>query len=416
MFFTTYPGPDQELALWRLMGNISYQGIPYDVANLRDLGLPPIQAIHHSDPAGEYCGWTYYGTSDEAILILQGATPGNGTAMVASALGSSINYNSDWLLPCFRNAAQQIISTLNGIPLTWARGKITIVGHSYGGAVAIALTYYLRHYFNNDDMFTLTVGAPRPGFRALWETVETRRVRRYFAASDTVPRILPTIEESPLLHAHLSPSKQAMLNLCVQGGQGWLLGENGSATSAELPPASDTGGLLSISAWLTEQMRASSPTHSWTRYIQLFAQRQANFNNPTERARVGSAESVIETAITTPTPAQRAAVVAAREYVVNASVNQNSQVSAVGNKLLMSIRPSGGLFDVVWMGATIATFAKRGYAARCVSRGNAWIKTIQKAVDVPSAAWEDTVREFLSLAAESPGPAVPPFKISGPAA
>jgi hypothetical protein len=79
----------------------------------------------------------------------------------------------------------------------------------------------------------------------------------------------------------------------------------------------------------------------------------------------------------------------------------------------MSYDRNAGFWSVYWQGAVIATFAKRGHAAKMVSKGNAMIRQWHRAIDVPSDGWQLAATEFLGTVGADGSAASPPFNVSG---
>lgn len=150
--------------------------------------------------------WVFWkGTSDAVITIkgLQG--PELVTAWLQSFNEPSRQWFTDGILDCFRTSAQAILDRLNATSQLSGITRICIVGHSWGGATAIALASMIRpHLFRTAFRPTvITFGAPkciRSGATAEWSRLPVQFIR---TAEDPVPDSPPSGNTSPwfnLLH------------------------------------------------------------------------------------------------------------------------------------------------------------------------------------------------------------------------
>jgi hypothetical protein len=126
------------------------------------------------------------GTSSELLIVLNGMQAYDKVAAVVTGW-SDPSFNNDGSIYPYETAAILLARVLpnNGPGFRW--GNVTIIGHSYGGAVAMHLAELVPGVGENTDLKIYTYGAPKHTVRANHGGQFVTDTRRVFLATDPVP-------------------------------------------------------------------------------------------------------------------------------------------------------------------------------------------------------------------------------------
>jgi pimeloyl-ACP methyl ester carboxylesterase len=87
----------------------------------------------------------------------------------------------------FENGAVALLNSIPVKPPGFNWQSVTIIGHSYGGAVAPWLAYHMNGISSNTNLKIYTYGAPKPSVNQIFGEQIVTNTRRVFQASDPVP-------------------------------------------------------------------------------------------------------------------------------------------------------------------------------------------------------------------------------------
>lgn len=99
------------------------------------------------------------------------------------------NFNSDGSIYPYQTAANLIATGIPGLPAGRSWNEVRIIGHSYGGAVAMWLMAIVPSVGLRTLMRTYTYGAPKPSQGFSWHPDYLRNTRRVFNSNDPVPNL-----------------------------------------------------------------------------------------------------------------------------------------------------------------------------------------------------------------------------------
>lgn len=174
----------------------------------------------------------------------------------------------------YQDAAQAItailpFSTIVGQP--WR--NVTIIGHSYGGAVAPFVASLLRNVASSTNIRIYTYGAPKtsPGF--VFPNKLVTATRRVFNQADPVPTLPLGPGDTSNVWAFTGVPTARAWARWSQYCRGLTNSTGFALVPADNPVfVSSWGLILSLASWMTGAECFGNPNHSLAAYSQLFQQ------------------------------------------------------------------------------------------------------------------------------------------------
>lgn len=132
---------------------------------------------------------------ERKLLIVLNGMSGFDKVQACLTGWANAGVTGDGFLYPYQSAAQALYSSIfsPGAGQVW--DSVRIIGHSYGGAVAMHLAGQVPNVGRQTDMKMYTYGAPKPGLRASWRTDLIENTRRVFLTGDPVPKLPISHEE-----------------------------------------------------------------------------------------------------------------------------------------------------------------------------------------------------------------------------
>lgn len=262
-----------------------------------------IRWVVDSNSANDFRGLAGDLVQDTDNVIWQGSTDlGSKTILVADqarknllvvAMGSQGNDNRDALVNAFRTAPNRsegsaapywegsaspmncIDTTLSGVYDT-----VTLVGHSYGGAMMMALNLRLRLAQDVPHLYTYTYGTPRYGYRTFGNRWANQWIAQVYASFDPVVLIPPTRAEDILFDQYvglISPLTFVRVRANLDNYYSPMSWYNlSSLAPGVMTPTTLAGAVVRaidspVSLWLSGHDAFGAAAHSLSHYTSLLS-------------------------------------------------------------------------------------------------------------------------------------------------
>lgn len=257
----------QEAVLEQLAGLCAiYWGYPADAQALLDLCGGGVIDVWFFDPVHPVTDLALVHQGQHYYVWISGTV--NPQQWVGNIQGSlyPLEFSPDVLVNAFFwNTSQTILAAAAGrLPVPGPGVRITLVGHSLGGAVAQILALQLQQVYGADAIDVLTFGQPRTFTLGLNGPMKWPHYQRIWIPSDPVARLPPTGEEMTILmwatagqlasvpyswtHYGVSTQLQPGAGLVPDPGDGWFL-QIPLAWMAKMDPNSHVISNYAAAAW-----------------------------------------------------------------------------------------------------------------------------------------------------------------------
>lgn len=280
---------------------------------------------------------------------------------------------------------------------------ILVVGHSYGGAVALVLGELLREARVSRTVSVITYGSPRPGDESFAVAVIGLPSVRWMNSQDPVPRFPPQPAEAPGLYTLLPSVVVAQLTVWQQAGAGLVVYRNGIVSALGLPPLTVPVSELALADWAAGSMGFGDPMHSATSYVtSLFA---VGSQKPQSPAEVGQLIGNVSGERPLPlVPADVPLVDAVRE-VLEGGQRMSVQIPIGMRPTVVKI--SSKVYRVQWGTHIIATGFSRTNAKAFRKALFKALRVLQTQQNVSITGFENAVATYLAAATNPSGGFVP---------
>lgn len=282
--------------------------------------------------------------------------------------------------------------------------KITVAGHSFGGALAPKFRFGVNApQTNAENNKAISFGAPctytsttSPGFLS-------RDLIRYMNSDDPVP-LVPFMDSvafgaSWFYGAHQLTNLRSFRHV----GRGLNLGLDNTLFDADLPVAAEASRTASITSWLQQAGQGLINAHSLDTYVaRLAAVRAANPRLPVPTP---------PPHITEPRPIGHGNIAGMVrddvQTIVNDSHRRNNQPVVIPRVQLFEARRNGRVWNVSFGGTIISTSMNKKRARGLAREGNDFLRRLQRQEVVSVDDMAAQFLQYLSVAS-TPGSGITP--------
>ena len=392
-----------------LMGQIpGYpEGTPYDRV-FATIGFRP-QGTLILPYGNENPGFLYSWNAEESILVIGGANAQLAREYYNHHVANPFlteDRGLHHMIVVWRDEILRLIATNGG----QIAPRMTIVGHSLGGAIGVA--FYSMKALGNlavNQMNVTAIGSPRPGTGVLLARSNGWSVVRLFGEADPIPHLIPHASEHPGAHAFLNNAQSLRFNSFEHVGTGYVIRPNGQPGLLDMPDSLEGSIPWELEAWAIGSLVGESRVHGYSYYLrkmELYHRNAVNgivvpatpfINNPIEPPR-GSARS----------PEVRAA----RAQFLAREATRQKNPPRLSDVLLAHVEKRVGTYVVVWRKRDIAVCKNRKLAGGIKKDLNHFLAGLANSMSLSTSAWEDAVASFFAAASASGGASVPPLFVS----
>lgn len=350
--------------------------------------VPPFPTIWiWQTPVAQYICIEPTRHADEAIALMLGYN-----APPAPYPGGDLN---PYLLGFCTYAQAYLLGIISGGP-----PKLLFLGHSLGGACAIALAG-LNWQLGGYQQKIVTFGSPRPGGAALSRALKAIPLCRWMNAGDPVPTLPPRPEGAPLYW--LSQGQQAATNSClyVQPDGGIVLNTGSDPTIAPTPPLTGNFSEYDLASWLLQTDEGGTSAHAMESYTSNLAALLAKY--PTVALHPESdAENPVSASVRS----------RSIETLAEVMVQTIAKTRPTGGPQSVEITPSlaprtlrnSKIFPVILNGVVIAYAESRSGARSLVKNLRKVLKGLGAAVEVDVDGLTTNLTTVLTDMSENPYP------------
>lgn len=167
-------------------------------------------------------------TPDVSVMGLLGATTLQQCSAYAVGLGSSESQRlPDGFNPGVQAAATAIINSFRD-PSGWVRPRVIFFGHSYGGAICMALARYVKSVSPDSVVSVCTFGSPPPGDLRLFTNLRLIDIGRWMNIQDYVCAMPFFPENAPVAYRLVTLAVRLQWGRQFQMGDGRALHPDGA--------------------------------------------------------------------------------------------------------------------------------------------------------------------------------------------
>lgn len=362
-------------------------------------GLGTTNLVLAAPATDTYPNWVWCGNNNQQVIYI------SGMSMLSQAVGIVEGYAlrpsafpfqgvNRW----FANAALQIFNIARGAMNT--TGKIRLVGHSAGGAVALALGRYIRLVTPTPpDIEIVTYGSPKPGNRDFAIAVSSYRVARFMLAIDPVPLVAPTLADLVAARIPWTTLGAESWQGSVQPGGGVSLDGNFTLNNRALPSVAQMTPFTSLATWLFNIDNQASALHSvssYLTYMTMFQSAQVgggDWNPDPEHSPPEVANVISPRQSTTAEERVRSAVSVASEEQHRFPVSLPEERIFIAKKL-------GGLWVVEFDTEVVSIEGNKRHARAVARLGNEFLKRLQTSAVVDPPGFLTQMKNYLSAATD----------------
>lgn len=254
------------------------------------------------------------------------------------------------------------------------RANILIAGHSYGGAVAVALASEIKFRSPLKNVRVVTFGAPKPGNQRYAQDNQTLQVQRYWNVDDPVPMIAPTRSQARAAHAMLPHGVSSYWHDASQVGNGIEVWASGNAFRGGVIATNLFETEINLIGWATGVLVRPVQNHSIHEYyLRLVRANAQGISIGTDRPGTVYRARRSDQSEPQPVPEEVPAVVAA-VAAVQVAVEAERTVPMPATFVADQRAGRWG----VYRGAELVTFAATSTRARSIARtGNSILRDMQ---------------------------------------
>jgi len=296
--------------------------------------------------------------------------------------------------PLYLSAATRLYRKLDDMAVI-EQSRYVVAGHSYGGAVATVLGRMLAGK-STRQINVYTAGAPMPGSQEFClrfgHQLDVFRCMDFDDPVPLLPRAMRALDEGALAGATALWKTQA--GRYDHPGRGSIMLADGAQVPGPLPEQS-----ASIAASVWDEVRGGSAGYFGAGHlINTYAERlQRRVSTTVEKAR----GSQVNRLVTLPTPVFSATMKAREEIQMPNSLPRATVFIPKPFRAKMVV--SGNVFQVHWMGYTIATYFNRSPARTLAKRLNGFVKLLQRGDAVSPTQMQYALTNYLQEAASGSG-------------
>jgi hypothetical protein len=320
--------------------------------------------------------WAWVDTGVQVLVCLDGIlTAADGLGVYVSTL-QPLTASGTWransgVLGAARAVFREVVQLAAMGPRDWC-----IVGHSYGGALALVLACLVADAGFASSVQVCTFGSPRPGDTSLSLRLLSFTVRRYMGNDDPVCRFPPTRAEAPVLTLSSGFAAASAWSQYAQPQGGVVLDQEGKATYRPLPPSTLPIVDFQLAGWALSDKGFLRTGHSMQQY-----QRRVDLGAalPTQQ-RPGVLSSAARELVL-PLTAQAFTEVLPQGASTSSSPLEESTVAQgfVPPVFRAKAELIGGKYVVTWQGAVVLVGHSRSNARSLASALNRFLRVMQGA-------------------------------------
>jgi len=212
---------------------------------------------------------------------------------------------------------------------------------------------------------------------------------------DPVPLLPPQLPSSIPFAAGLGTEVLSRWESFVHGGGGIVLDRDGHPRQDVLPPLGRVDAAVSLAAWVLKSATDRSSPHALEEYVRRLTLMQPLVTPPVSERIV---QSPVERTHTVDRPSSNRQVEQWRDTIVHTGATQNQAALKVPPERAFQTIKVDGLWWVVFGGFLVAVGPTRKRAGAMATRGNEFLRRLQRMAGVDVQALQTLLPIYLEAA------------------
>ena len=350
-------------------------------------------------------GWT-----DTALVLIGGCSSIEHGTQYLQGLQQRIDYNRRGGVNPFLDDYGEVVQTRMSVARILPAPRVLLVGHSMGGATAMAIARRLIDQGPSFAISVLTFGSPRSGPDVFANQVESIDICRWMNAEDPVPCVPPRSNQARLAHATLHPETALNWNRYVHTKGGLQLEDGGGALARDVPEIPDLEIQTSLAAWLYSCWLQVDSLHSMPTYIDRLRARAARFPVAiaTPRPRNHSEAGIQNNSLRE----VKAAIAAQQAVIREDSRVLNSSPLVIPKQWVFATQKIGTVWCMTWQGEVVSIGPSRRKVRDQTRSANTLLRRLQRSASVGTDGFPLALKRYLEAAADPAGGFNPVMRVS----
>lgn len=292
--------------------------------------------------------------------------------------------------------------------------RIDLVGHSYGGAVALNILGQAKNWNSIQDVYATTFGSPSPGTYQFCQELPTDSCTRVFFMDDPVPLIPPSLNNNSYVPMLVNRATYDSYNQFGQPSGGVALMPDGSTQPATAPGASLRSVPSNLAAWLFSVATGRNNPHSMSRYNSVLGYFSSSYVHAVPAATPAPVR-VTPSAIQPPAATATTSMIVGRTNIQTANNLSAQAAPAPGTAIdqpeekIARVVRIGRLYAVLLNGLQIATTTNRRQAHSIARNLNSHLRTLQNTANWDANALWLGYGDYVAACAKPDGEFNPPM-------
>jgi hypothetical protein len=272
---------------------------------------------------------------------------------------------------------------------------VDLVGYSAGGAIAECMAFNMSNQQSILKRKVFTYGAPRPGAKAVRDTIALTPVIRYMTPADPIPLVPPRLQDAPAIVALVPIGVALSWSSMVHPHGGVVVTPSGVTDDAILPNEAAINAVGSLANWYFSVEGDPANPHAMSNYVAYLIRAAERRDRPVEK-QIPQARQEVELI------ERRANINRERDRVVQKiATSQRLQNSIIVNEpAVVLFKPTriGKIWCVV-LGEKIVAQGVREDTCRHLCRaGNDFLRSLPKQGLVDPISLSEQITNFLAYA------------------